>query len=114
MDIGTFCWLSARFSAVTVISSSSPAAASAPNTRSGPIIAATANQAKQRVDILIIILTRQDFRWRLPRSARGDEECREASLIHSSPGASAGGGRRELRSGAGPSRGLPISGPATA
>ena len=71
MDIGTFCWLSARFSAVTVISSSSPAGAavvSAANTHTGPISAAAPKQARQPFDIPIVILPAKRKGFKVPSS----------------------------------------------
>src|SRR5580658_10030445 len=58
MESGTFCSLSERFCAVTVISSSSPdaAAASAANTCHGHISAATPTQAKPCFNIPMLFL----------------------------------------------------------
>jgi hypothetical protein len=58
MESGTVCSLSERFSAVTVIVSSSfdGAAVSAANTRNDPIIAATPAHARQFFDVPIGIL----------------------------------------------------------
>ena len=60
MDSGTFCWLSERFCAVTVISSNSLDGAAVPvsaaSTCDDPIMDITPAQAKYFVDIFIVAL----------------------------------------------------------
>src|SRR5580704_17460810 len=57
IDIGTFCWLSARFCAVTVISSSCPPVAGAvsASAQTGPMMAAMMVQIRYPLAIPIVI-----------------------------------------------------------
>src|ERR1700679_3973632 len=96
MDSGTFCWLSERFSAVTVISSSSPEAAtvSAAWTPKGAIAATAQAKAEQFLNIPIIFLPKKIDGAVYAERTRPSDTNRQIPIARILPG----GGRPAQRS----------------